>query len=70
MAVLRTDVSEECNTSVIRLARIGQLGTMLAVTSGSPILVIPETRLFQIYQEKLQDLGFKREKLVVKIINV
>jgi hypothetical protein len=50
---LRADVSQECNASIIRVTRIGDLGTMLAVTSNrrtlrrntyvvpsSPILVI------------------------------
>jgi hypothetical protein len=48
VAVVRTDVSEELSTSFIRLTRIGELGTTLAVTSNrvtdgvvpsSPILV-------------------------------
>jgi hypothetical protein len=41
---VRTDVSEELNTSIIRVTRIGELGKTLAVTSNrrtpsSPILV-------------------------------
>jgi hypothetical protein len=45
VALVRTDVSEECITCIIRVTRIGELGTMLAVTSDrrmlrcSPILV-------------------------------
>jgi hypothetical protein len=35
VARARTNVSEECSTSVIRVTRIGELGTMLAVTSMS-----------------------------------
>jgi hypothetical protein len=38
----RTDVSEELSTAFIRVTRIGELGTMLAVTiivPSSPILV-------------------------------
>jgi hypothetical protein len=38
VALVRTDVSEELSTSFIRVTRIGELGTTLAVTS-SPILV-------------------------------
>jgi hypothetical protein len=38
VALVRTDVSEEPNASIIRLTRIGELGTTLAVPS-SPILV-------------------------------
>jgi hypothetical protein len=33
VAPVRTDVSEECSASIIRVTRIGELGTMLAVTS-------------------------------------
>jgi hypothetical protein len=43
MTLVRTDVSEELTASFIRVTRIGELGTMLAVTSivpSSPILVI------------------------------
>jgi hypothetical protein len=36
--LVRTDVSEELSTSIIRVTRIGELRTTLAVTS-SPILV-------------------------------
>jgi hypothetical protein len=41
MALVRTDVSEELSASYIRVTRIGELGTTLAVTStvpSSPIL--------------------------------
>jgi hypothetical protein len=34
VALVRTDVLEEFNTSIIRMTRIGELGTMLAVTSN------------------------------------
>jgi hypothetical protein len=37
VAIVRTNVSEERSTSIIRVTRIGELGRMLAVTS-SPIL--------------------------------
>jgi hypothetical protein len=43
VVLVRTDVSEELSTSLIRVTRIGELGTTLAVTSNrrtsSPILV-------------------------------
>jgi hypothetical protein len=32
VALVRSDVSEEISTSIIRVTRIGELGTMLAVT--------------------------------------
>jgi hypothetical protein len=38
VALVRTEVSEELSASFIRVTRIGELGTTLAVTS-SPILV-------------------------------
>jgi hypothetical protein len=34
VAIVRTDVSEELRASFIRVTRIGELGTMLAVTSN------------------------------------
>jgi hypothetical protein len=34
MALVRTDVSEELSASFIRVTRIGELGTTLAVTSN------------------------------------
>jgi hypothetical protein len=37
-ALLRTDVSEELSTSIIRVTRIGELGTTLAVTSNQHTL--------------------------------
>jgi hypothetical protein len=42
VALIRTDVSEKLSASFIRVTRIGELGTTLAVTSvvpSSPILV-------------------------------
>jgi hypothetical protein len=44
VALVRTDVSKELSASFIRVTRIGELGTTLAVTSNrivpsSPILV-------------------------------
>jgi hypothetical protein len=38
VALVRTDVSEERNASFIKATRIGELGTMLAVTSNRPTL--------------------------------
>jgi hypothetical protein len=34
VALVRTEVSEECRASIIRVTRIGELGTTLAVTSN------------------------------------
>jgi hypothetical protein len=34
VALVRTDVSEELSSPFIRVTRIGELGTMLAVSSG------------------------------------
>jgi hypothetical protein len=38
MAVVRTDVLEEHITSTIRVTRISELGTMLAITNNQSIL--------------------------------
>jgi hypothetical protein len=40
VALVRTDVSEELSTSFIRVTAIGELGTMLAVTSNQHTLLI------------------------------
>jgi hypothetical protein len=34
VALVRTDVAEELSASIIRVTRIGELGTALAVTSN------------------------------------
>jgi hypothetical protein len=39
VVLIRTDVSEELSASVFRVSRIGELGTMLAVTSNRRTLV-------------------------------
>jgi hypothetical protein len=36
LALVKTDISEELSASFIRVTRIGELGTMLAVTSVVP----------------------------------
>jgi hypothetical protein len=38
VALVRTDVSEELSASFIRMTRIGELGTTLAVTSNRRML--------------------------------
>jgi hypothetical protein len=40
VAIVRTDVSEELSTSIIRVTRISELGKMLAITSVCRLLVI------------------------------
>jgi hypothetical protein len=40
VALVRTDVSEELRASFIRVTRIGELGTTLAVTSNRRTLVL------------------------------
>jgi hypothetical protein len=39
VALVRADISEEHSASIIRMTRIGELGTTLAVVPSSPILV-------------------------------
>jgi hypothetical protein len=47
VALVRTDVSEELSASIIRVTRIGELGTTLAVTSNRRsvrrLLVVPSS---------------------------
>jgi hypothetical protein len=40
VALIRTDVSEEHIATIIRVARIGELGTTLAVTSSMLQLLV------------------------------
>jgi hypothetical protein len=40
VALVRTDVSEELSASIIRVTRIGELGTMLAITSNRHTLLL------------------------------
>jgi hypothetical protein len=40
VALVRTDVSEERMASIIKVIRIGELGTTLAVTSSMPRLLV------------------------------
>jgi hypothetical protein len=39
VALIRTDVSEEFSASIIRVTRIGELGTTLAITSNRRTLL-------------------------------
>jgi hypothetical protein len=40
VALVRTDVSEELSASFIRVTRIGELGTTIAVTSNRHTLLV------------------------------
>jgi hypothetical protein len=44
VALVRSDVSEELNASFIRVTRIGELGTTLAVTSNRRTLFLRSVR--------------------------
>jgi hypothetical protein len=46
VALVRTDVSEELSTSFIMVTRIGELGTMLAVTSNRCNRLLLQLALF------------------------
>jgi hypothetical protein len=43
--LVRTDISEELSASFIRVIRIGELGTTLAVTSNQPVFLCIVHRL-------------------------
>jgi hypothetical protein len=43
VVLVRTDVSEELSASFIRVARTGELGTMLAITSNQGTLRVPSS---------------------------
>jgi hypothetical protein len=54
VALVRTDVSEELSTSIIRVTRISELGTTLAVTGNRFICVVYATY----YSSEFLILGF------------
>jgi hypothetical protein len=45
VALVRTNISEECSTPIIRVTRIGELGTTLAVTSNWHMLYVKFCRV-------------------------
>jgi phospholipid N-methyltransferase len=47
VALVRTDVSEELSASIIRVTRIGELGTTLAVASVVPSSPILDTLMME-----------------------
>jgi hypothetical protein len=65
VALVRTDVSEELSASFIRVIRIGELGTTLAVTSNRRALRRNTKYMFLvqavIYERKAKT-GVKRER--------
>jgi hypothetical protein len=46
VAPVRTDVSEECFASIIRLIRIGELGKLALNSNGSTLQYVPPKRRF------------------------
>jgi hypothetical protein len=54
VALVGTDVSEERITSIIRVTRIGEIGTMLSVTSTSSILAMRTKYMDRIVREAIQ----------------
>jgi hypothetical protein len=47
VTIVRIDVLEELSASIIRVTRIGELGTSLALTSNRTHLVIPSLLVIQ-----------------------
>jgi hypothetical protein len=73
--LVRTDVSEERSTSIIRVTRIGELGTTLAVTSNRRTVRVPgclsrsngfDSRRYQIF---CVAVGMERGPLSLARIN-
>jgi hypothetical protein len=52
VALVRTDVSEELSASFIRVTRIGELGTVLAVTSNQCMLRRNNIRVYVVTELK------------------
>jgi hypothetical protein len=55
VALIRTDISEELSASFIRVTRIGELGTTLAVTSNRRIVTasVPSSPILVTLMEEL-----------------
>jgi hypothetical protein len=47
VALVRTDVSQELSASFIRVTKIGELGTTLAVTTNYLLVAPPKRRFLQ-----------------------
>jgi hypothetical protein len=43
VALIRTDVSEECSASIIRVTRIGELGTLTVTSNCFTANVVPSS---------------------------
>jgi hypothetical protein len=73
MALERTDVSEERSTSLIRVTRIGELGTTLAITSNRRTLQRNTSVLTRATRRNIPEDGFlhshRRENLKCYKVN-
>jgi hypothetical protein len=63
VALVRADVSEELSTSFISVTRIGELGTMLAVTSNrrSVALTGASVKIYLLGHSKRSDFIYSEE---------
>jgi hypothetical protein len=50
VTLVRTDISVEISASIIRVTRIGELGTTLAVTSNSSVRRLLDTAKFLVHR--------------------
>jgi hypothetical protein len=44
VALVKTDVSEECTSSIIRVTRIGELGTLAVISNRCTLLMMEALR--------------------------
>jgi hypothetical protein len=58
VALVRTDVSEELSASIIRVTRIGELGTTLAITS-TPFFLITAVKTSNLSYGEVQSQEVK-----------
>jgi hypothetical protein len=68
VTLIRTDISEEFSASIIRVTRIGELGTTLAVTSSLDVWWDREEQLAQLVPDDIQRTARARQKLLKKPI--
>jgi hypothetical protein len=70
VALARTDVSKERNASIIRVARIGELGTTLAVTNRRTLVTLMMEALSSSETLVLTPHGVTAQKAAFLIVTV
>jgi hypothetical protein len=70
VALVRTDVSEELSTSFIRVTRIGEMGTTLAVTSNRLTLRRNAINDIRLISNPIQAPSHELDEIEIKILPI